>query len=79
MLLTVTISLYKYNKSIDIQTSSQQRIVDVLKILEENNAIAQGITEAPFVIRSEYRGTYINPYLSFEQADILNADIISIQ
>lgn len=79
MLLTVTVFLHKSKQNIDIQTSSQQKIIDVLEILQENNIIEKNIMEEKIAIRSKRKGEYINTLLSFEQANILNADIIEVE
>lgn len=79
MLITVTLILMKSKAEIDIQVNPQQKIIDTLKIVKENQILPMPDLEEEIKVRSDRRRTYINPELTYEQASIYTGDRMMIE
>lgn len=64
---------------IDISIKSDQRISAVLKILSERGYIKYDSKRENVFIRSWRFGDFVNPMMTFKQADIFFGDILYIE
>ena len=64
---------------IDISIKSDQRISAVLKILSERDYIKYDSKRENVFIRSWRFGDFVNPMMTFKQADIFFGDILYIE
>ena len=64
---------------IDISIKSDQRISAVLKILSERGYIKYDSKSENVFIRSWMFGDFVNPMMTFKQADIFFGDILYIE
>ncbi len=77
-MLQLTIKLTNSSINRDIMVNPDQKIMDTLKILKENNAISLGENLNKVLIKSQRRKRYINSRLSYRQAGIFNGDLLQI-
>lgn len=75
-MMAITLIQKKKDIKIDIQMDSRQRIADTLSILQDSNRLS--IEESNYSVFSQRSKTYINPLLTFEQANIFNGDVLYI-
>lgn len=77
-MLRLTIKLTNRNISRDIMVNPDQKIVDTLRILEENNILSMDEDMEKILVKSERKKRYINSRLSYRQAGIFNGDLLQI-
>lgn len=77
-MLQLTIKLTNSCISQDIMVNPDQKIIDTLKILKENNAISLNENLNKILIKSQRKKRYINSRLSYRQAGIFNGDLLQI-
>ena len=77
-MLRLTIKLTNRNISRDIMVNPDQKIVDTLRILEENNILSMDEDMEKILVKSERKKKYINSRLSYRQAEIFNGDLLQI-
>ena len=78
-MLTVSIVMLNTGNVIDISVKSDQRISAVLKILSERGYIKYDSKSENVFIRSWRFGDFVNPMMTFKQADIFFGDILYIE
>lgn len=72
----LTIS-FKYEETvIDIIVKEDQRIADVIQVLQDNHVLLFFKPMAPLFLRSWRLETLVNPCYTFKQATIENGDIL---
>ncbi|CAK7060227.1 MAG: hypothetical protein EUB_03459 [Eubacterium sp.] len=77
-MLQLTIKLINSSISQDIMVNPDQKIIDTLKILKENNAVSLNENLNKILIKSQRKKRYINSRLSYRQAGIFNGDLLQI-
>ncbi len=73
----LSITLQKDNKQLDIMVLPQQRISEVLKVLEENGLASLEIDNIQLYSRRKRQ--YVNKRLTFQQAELYSGDIIEVR
>ena len=74
MIITFMIS----DHDIDLKVEKTQKIIDVIRVLVENMSIPGEILQLKFAY-SKRKDEKINVYLTFEQAEIYNGDLLEIK
>lgn len=77
-MLQLTIKLNKSKINRDIMVNPDQKIIDTLKILKENNMIPMDENLNEVLVKSQRRKRVINSQLSYRQAGIFNGDLLQI-
>lgn len=77
-MLILTIVMMNSGIVLDIMVKPEQRIKDILQVLEENGRIIYRSGRDNLYIRSWRKGNFVNPYLTFKQAEIFSGDILYI-
>lgn len=77
-MLTVTIEEKKQGIRIDVQVNPQQKIMETLKILAENNVMLEESVYEGMKIKSTRKKEYLHSGLTFEQSDIREGDILTV-
>lgn len=78
-MLTLTIVILNSGSIIDIMVKPEQRIMDVIHVLAQNNKILLDDTKFKVYIRSRRLGEYINNMMTFKQANIFYGDILYVE
>lgn len=78
-MLTLTIVILNSGSIIDIMVKPEQRIMDVIYVLAQNNKILLDDTKFKVYIRSRRLGEYINNMMTFKQANIFYGDILYVE
>lgn len=78
-MLTLTIVILNSGSIIDIMVKPEQRIMDVIYVLAQNNKILLDDTKFKVYIRSQRLGEYINNMMTFKQANIFYGDILYVE
>lgn len=63
---------------IDIIVKEDQRIDDVIQVLQDNHVVISFQPMAKFFLRSWRLETLVNPCYTFKQANIENGDILQL-
>ena len=78
-MLTVTIVILNSGHVLNIMVKDEQRILDVINILIQNNFIKIESKEYGIYVRSWRLGEYINNLLTFRQSNIFYGDILYLE
>ena len=77
-MIILTICTADNKVKIDVSVKPEQRIRDVLDILNDNGALAITEPAEGMSVRSWRQKSYVNPYLTFKQAEIRHGDILTV-
>lgn len=75
-LRTLTISVIFNQQSLDIAVKEEQRITEILGVLQENGLLFISKAVEDVTMKSWRLGTFVNTLLTFKQANIENGDIL---
>lgn len=73
---TLTISVIFNQQSLDIAVKEEQRITEILGVLQENGLLFISKAVEDVTMKSWRLGTFVNTLLTFKQANIENGDIL---
>ncbi|SDY38702.1 hypothetical protein [Lachnobacterium bovis] len=74
-MLRLTIKILE--KKFDIMVKKNQRIIEVLKVLKENQLFFYDINQ--MMVYSVRNQEYVNKKLTFKQGDIFSGDILELK
>ncbi|MBQ1802074.1 MAG: hypothetical protein II013_03595 [Lachnobacterium sp.] len=74
-MLRLTIKILE--KRFDIMVKKDQRIIEVLKVLKENQMFFYDINQ--MMVYSIRKQEYVNKKLTFKQGDIFSGDILELK
>lgn len=77
-MIVLTICTEYNNGKIDVSVKPEQRIRDVLDILNDSSALTLEVPPEGISVRSWRQKTYVNPYLTFKQAGIRHGDRLTV-
>ena len=78
-MLTLTIVILNSGSVINIMVKPEQRIIDVVYTLIQNNVFTVSDEKCRIYIRSWRLGEYTNNLLTFKQANIFYGDILYLE
>lgn len=78
MYITLTIKYKKYNKEYDIEVHNDNKIIDAIKIVNENFKIDIALENIEFV-KSMKNNSFIQSSLTFKEGNVWTGDILEIK
>lgn len=79
MIITISQKWGNHRKYIDIQIKESQKIMDTLEVLFQSGLLLGEDVKNMTHVYSERNRQFINTQLTYEQAMILNGDILSYE
>lgn len=78
MKIIISLTFCKNNLTLNIQVNSEQKIIDVLDLINQNLGLNLSAFDHVTYIRAKNEQRYISPFQTFQQAEVYSGEHLII-